>query len=176
MKKELAHIVIDAWAKTFNDGRNETTLTVSEAFSVANYIHKLESTIELGYRDMNEELAKKDERITELEAMTNSDSFNEFCTNIVERQIERGALPGISYFEIVKRYEKQMEEFTSANSRAMELLKKGKKFIVVACDEPYYLQVYELIRQNEKLWYDAEVHEPLGENCAARGSDTGRRG
>jgi len=36
------------------------------------------------------------------------------------------------------------------DSRAGKLLKKGKPFIVVACDEPYYLEVYRLIRAYEK--------------------------
>lgn len=34
-------------------------------------------------------------------------------------------------------------------TRAGKLLKKGKPFIVVAIDEPYYAQVYRLIRQHE---------------------------
>ncbi|RJP48735.1 MAG: hypothetical protein C4586_08435 [Anaerolineaceae bacterium] len=34
-------------------------------------------------------------------------------------------------------------------TRAGKLLKKGKPFICVAIDEPYYPQVYRLIRQHE---------------------------
>ena len=55
--------------------------------------------------------------------------------------------------------------------RAGRLLRKGKPFVVVACDEPYYLDVYRLIRQHEKAkgeWseYDEEcfmgaVNQPV---------------
>ena len=34
--------------------------------------------------------------------------------------------------------------------RAGKLLLKGKPFIIVACDEPYYLDVYRTIRKHEK--------------------------
>ncbi len=36
------------------------------------------------------------------------------------------------------------------SGRAGKLLKKGKPFIVVAHDEPYYLDVYRLIRWHER--------------------------
>jgi hypothetical protein len=36
------------------------------------------------------------------------------------------------------------------NTRAGKLLLKNKPFIVVAIDEPYYPEVYKLIRKNEK--------------------------
>ncbi len=34
--------------------------------------------------------------------------------------------------------------------RAGGLILKNKPFVVVACDEPYYLDVYRLIRQHER--------------------------
>ena len=39
---------------------------------------------------------------------------------------------------------------TLLDGRAGKLLKKGKPFVVVACDEPYYHTVYRLIREREK--------------------------
>lgn len=33
--------------------------------------------------------------------------------------------------------------------RAGKLLRKGKNFLVVACDEPYYMRVYHMIRNRE---------------------------
>jgi ABC-type siderophore export system fused ATPase/permease subunit len=36
------------------------------------------------------------------------------------------------------------------SGRAGKLLKKGKFFLVVAEDEPYFRQVYEMIREHEK--------------------------
>lgn len=35
--------------------------------------------------------------------------------------------------------------------RAWKLMKKRKNFLVVACDEPYFRQVYDLIRDEEML-------------------------
>ena len=35
-------------------------------------------------------------------------------------------------------------------TRAGKLLAKGKPFVVVACDEPYYATVYALIREFER--------------------------
>lgn len=48
------------------------------------------------------------------------------------------------------------------NTRAMKLLKKGKHFVVVAFDEPYYGHVYAKIRQHEKVkgkWTDEDEAE-----------------
>jgi len=45
------------------------------------------------------------------------------------------------------------------NCRAGKLLKKGKAFVVVACDEPYYNHVYEIIRRFERQkerWTDGD--------------------
>ena len=55
--------------------------------------------------------------------------------------------------------------------RAGKLLKKGKPFVVVACDEPYYLDVYRLIRRHEKEkgdWtnYDEENYLKAREQIA----------
>lgn len=36
------------------------------------------------------------------------------------------------------------------NNRAKKLLSKGKRFIVVAVDEPYFIQVYRTIRNHER--------------------------
>ena len=53
-----------------------------------------------------------------------------------------------------ERHKERMEHFSHKrlleNTRAGKLLLKDKPFIVVAIDEPYYPQVYRLIRQSEK--------------------------
>ena len=48
---------------------------------------------------------------------------------------------------------------TAALPSREALLKKGKPFIVVACDEPYFLDTYRTIRRDEKRkgrWTDAD--------------------
>jgi hypothetical protein len=43
--------------------------------------------------------------------------------------------------------------------RAMKLIEKKKNFLVVACDEPYYIEIYKMIRQHEKencTWTDED--------------------
>jgi len=47
------------------------------------------------------------------------------------------------------------------DNRPGKLLKKGKSFVVVAIDEPYFKQVYELIKHHELLkgrWTDEDEH------------------
>jgi hypothetical protein len=48
---------------------------------------------------------------------------------------------------------KRMDQLESMEKlldcRAGKLLKKGKYFLVVAHDEPYFLQVYDMIREHE---------------------------
>ena len=38
----------------------------------------------------------------------------------------------------------------SFHPRAMKLMRKKKKFIVIADDEPYFLKAYQMIRNNEQ--------------------------
>lgn len=55
------------------------------------------------------------------------------------------------------------------NCRAGKLLQKGKTFVVVAVDEPYFSFVFDLIRKHEKhrgrwtdddqRWYDQAIRE-----------------
>ena len=55
------------------------------------------------------------------------------------------------------------------NCRAGKLLRKGKTFVVVAVDEPYFAFVFDLIRKHEKhhgrwtdddqSWYDEAIRE-----------------
>lgn len=47
-----------------------------------------------------------------------------------------------------RRHYLEMESLL--NCRAGKLIKKGKMFIVVAVDEPYFPLVYKIIRQHEK--------------------------
>ena len=46
-------------------------------------------------------------------------------------------------------YNRTLTEFEKFHPRAMKLLRKQKPFLVVAQDEPYYVQVYSLIRAHE---------------------------
>ena len=43
----------------------------------------------------------------------------------------------------------QYKKFQIFHPRAIKLLEKEKNFLVVAVDEPYYMQVYDLIRKHE---------------------------
>lgn len=45
----------------------------------------------------------------------------------------------------------KLEKAKAFHHRAMKLIDKQKNFLVVACDESYYRQVYDLIRDNEML-------------------------
>jgi hypothetical protein len=44
---------------------------------------------------------------------------------------------------------RQLEVAKGFHPRAMKLIEKQKNFLVVAIDEPYFRQVYDLIRDNE---------------------------
>ena len=49
--------------------------------------------------------------------------------------------------------------FEEFHPRAVKLMRKRKNFLVVAEDEPYFMQVYRLIRKNEKAngtWSDED--------------------
>lgn len=59
-----------------------------------------------------------------------------------------------------------IDDLENFHFRAMKLMKKHKNFLVVAEDEPYFIEVYELIKKNEmekgrwtvgddKLFWDA---------------------
>lgn len=43
----------------------------------------------------------------------------------------------------------ELDSFQKFHPRAVKMLRKQKPFVVVACDEPYYMQVYSLIREHE---------------------------
>jgi len=43
----------------------------------------------------------------------------------------------------------QIKQWREFHPRAVKLLSRHKPFVVVACDEPYYMQVYSLIREHE---------------------------
>jgi hypothetical protein len=52
----------------------------------------------------------------------------------------------------VKRLQKEMEhldQIFAFHPFATKLMGKRKNFVVVACDEPYFQQVYDLIREHE---------------------------
>lgn len=46
---------------------------------------------------------------------------------------------------------RQLEEFGNFHPRALKLLTKMKEFLVVAHDEPYYWDVYNMIRDSEMI-------------------------
>lgn len=46
--------------------------------------------------------------------------------------------------------EKYLRDILDFHPRAANLMLKKKPFVVVACDEPYYIQVYSMIREHEK--------------------------
>lgn len=63
--------------------------------------------------------------------------------------------------KLVQKLSAQIEGFENFHARAMKLLRKHKNFLVVAEDEPYYMEVYDLIRANEEekdTWSEADEH------------------
>jgi hypothetical protein len=59
-----------------------------------------------------------------------------------------------------------LEKARNFHPRAMKLIAKKKKFLVVACDEPYYLMVYQLIKEHElkiNRWTDEDEQLYLSE-------------
>ncbi len=59
-----------------------------------------------------------------------------------------------------------IEDLEKFHPRAMKLMRKKKNFIVIACDEPYFKQAYDLIRYSENLkgaWTaeDEQVYQSL---------------
>ena len=59
------------------------------------------------------------------------------------------------------------KELRELYPRAFKLMDKKKYFILVACDEPYFMEVYSLIRDNEikKERWDAEDEKVYQEFC-----------
>ena len=55
----------------------------------------------------------------------------------------------------------EIANFEAFHPRAVKLMRKRKNFLVVAEDEPYFMQVYRLIRKNEKAndtWSGEDEH------------------
>jgi len=53
----------------------------------------------------------------------------------------------------------EIADFEAFHPRAVRLMRKRKNFVVVAEDEPYFMQVYRLIRKNERAngtWSDED--------------------
>lgn len=53
----------------------------------------------------------------------------------------------------------EIADFEAFHPRAVKLMRKRKNFVVVAEDEPYFMQVYRLIRKNERAkgaWSDED--------------------
>jgi len=71
------------------------------------------------------------------------------------------------HHDIENELHKQLEAAKEFHPRAWKLMQKQKQFVVVAEDEPYYLEVYATIRKHEleiKRWssqdeiiYQAEI-------------------
>ena len=54
-----------------------------------------------------------------------------------------------------------LDDFEDTFPHAVRLLRRGENFVVVAEHEPYFMQVYDLIRQNEKskgTWTDEDEY------------------
>lgn len=74
-------------------------------------------------------------------------------------------------FELLDRVE-EIEKFESFHPRAVKLLRKKKNFVVIATDEPYYMQTYSWIRREEQrkgTWSDQD------ELCYRRAADEHRK-
>jgi len=56
---------------------------------------------------------------------------------------------GVRYIQLAD--DNELVRYEAFHPRAMKLIKKEKPFIVVAEDEPYFLEVYKMIRTHEKL-------------------------
>lgn|SRR5574341_1082143 len=57
--------------------------------------------------------------------------------------------------------QKELDSFEKFHPRAVKMLRKQKPFVVVACDEPYFMKVYSLIRENEiknGRWSEEDEH------------------
>lgn len=52
--------------------------------------------------------------------------------------------------QTLDEFKKLVEDLDMLYPRAMKLMSKNKKFLVVADDEPYFRTVYNLIREHEK--------------------------
>lgn len=73
--------------------------------------------------------------------------------NVCEKELD---VVNVTCGECVEKAEKRLRELYP---RAFKLMDKGKYFVVVAFDEPYFLKVYAMIREQEKLigrWTDED--------------------
>ena len=50
----------------------------------------------------------------------------------------------------IKRLKKEIEQLRATHPRAFKLMSKKKYFIVIANDEPYFLDAYSMIRKEER--------------------------
>ena len=75
-------------------------------------------------------------------------------------KLELPAIPDDAVVDLVGCLLDEIERLRALlDCRAGKLLRKGKFFLVVANDEPYFTHVYTLIRDNEKRhgrWTDAD--------------------
>jgi hypothetical protein len=80
----------------------------------------------------------------------------EIIINGKQEEINRLANTALEQLETISKIEREKYHLASElaqakefHPRAMKLISKKKNFVVVAEDEPYYIQVYAMIRQNE---------------------------
>jgi hypothetical protein len=79
-----------------------------------------------------------------LKMLNKFDTFVQFCFNhggTLKYHKKFGEM-GVELHEIIRKF----EEF---HPRAFKLTQKQKPFIVIACDEPYYAEAYNMIREHE---------------------------
>ncbi len=58
--------------------------------------------------------------------------------------------PAISVNGLLLDGDEELAPVVAFHPRALKLMQKRKNFIVIACDEPYYLRGYRMIRRHEK--------------------------
>jgi 16S rRNA G966 N2-methylase RsmD len=83
--------------------------------------------------------------------MSNNDGYRELFFD-KQDQLLKALQKAISLQE-------ELDNLEKFHSRAMKLLKKRKKFIVIAFDEPYFIEAYSLISEYEKskgTWTDED--------------------
>lgn len=80
------------------------------------------------------------------------------------------AANGPSLGQLIREAEQDDDAFEKLHPRALKLMRKKKDFIVVADDEPYYLDAYKTIRAQEKqkgTW--TEMDEKVFQSKVAEG-------
>jgi predicted amidophosphoribosyltransferase len=73
--------------------------------------------------------------------------MTKFICNVCEKELD---VVNVTCGECVEKAEKAETRLRELYPRVFKLMDKGKYFVVVAFDEPYFLKVYSMIRDQEK--------------------------